>query len=96
MLGGGHDVPMDRVQAQIWFRRAAERGHGHAQMMLGRYLARGLAGERQPEEARVWLQRALAQGLGEVEADLAALPPAERAVQGAGEATLDAPVGAAH
>jgi TPR repeat protein len=44
-------------------------------MMLGRYLARGLGGERNPEEARVWLEKAKAQGLRDAEVDLAALPP---------------------
>jgi TPR repeat protein len=43
-------------------------------MMLGRYLARGLAGERDVDRARVWLDRALAQGLPEARNDLAALP----------------------
>ena len=38
---------------------AAERGHAYAQMMLGRYLARGLAGERDFDRARIWLERAL-------------------------------------
>ena len=76
MHGGGHEVPTDRPTAQRCFRAAAERGHPHAQMMLGRYLARGLAGERDPERARVWLERALAQGLQEARGDLAALPPA--------------------
>jgi TPR repeat protein len=64
---------MDRPAAQRWFRAAAEAGHAHAQMMLGRYLARNLAGEHDPEQARVWLERALAQGLEETRADLAAL-----------------------
>ena len=62
-------------RAQRWFRAAAERGHAYAQMMLGRYLARGLAGERDFDRARVWLERALAQGLQEARNDLAALPP---------------------
>ena len=57
-----------------WFRAAAERGHAHAQMMLGRYLARGLAGKADPAEARIWLERAAAQGLDEARGDLAALP----------------------
>jgi len=43
--------------------------------MLGRYLARGLAGARDPESARMWLERALAQGLQEARGDIAALPP---------------------
>ena len=74
--GGGHDVPWDRVAAQRWFRAAAERGHPYAQMMLGRYLARKLAGEQNIEEARRWTERAVAQGMQEAKADLAALPPA--------------------
>ena len=44
-------------------------------MMLGRYLARGLGGERNLEEARVWLEKAKAQGLRDAEVDLASLPP---------------------
>ena len=52
MMGGGHEVPTDRVAAQTWFRAAAERGHPYAQMMLGRFLARNLAGEHNPTEAR--------------------------------------------
>ena len=76
MYGGGHDVPWDRVAAQRWFRAAAERGHPYAQMMLGRYLARNLAGEQDIEEARRWTERAVAQGMQEAKADLAALPPA--------------------
>jgi TPR repeat protein len=76
MYGGGHDVAWDRVAAQRWFRAAAERGHPYAQMMLGRYLARKLAGEQNIEEARRWTERAVAQGMQEAKLDLAALPPA--------------------
>jgi len=72
-------VPMDRPEAIKWFRAAAERGHAHAQMMLGRYLARGLTGVRDPVEARLWFERALAQGLTEVQGDLAHLPERELA-----------------
>ena len=75
MNGGGHDVPTDRITAQKWFRAAAERGHAYAQMMLGRYLARNLAGQQNFEEARLWSERAAAQGLQEARADIAALPP---------------------
>jgi hypothetical protein len=60
--------------AQRWFRNAAERGHPYAQMMLGRYLSRNLAGDLNMAEARKWLERAVAQGLQEAKADLAALP----------------------
>ena len=62
MKGGGHEVPTDRVEAQRWFAVAAERGHAYAQMMFGRYLARGLAGERNPDRARYWLERAVGPG----------------------------------
>jgi TPR repeat protein len=65
---------MDRTVAQRWFRNAAERGHPYAQMMLGRYLSRNLAGDLNVAEARRWLERAVAQGLQEAKADLAALP----------------------
>jgi uncharacterized protein len=75
MYGGGHDIPWDRVAAQRWFRAAAERGHPYAQMMLGRYLARKLGDEQNIEEARLWTERAVAQGMDEAKADLAALPP---------------------
>jgi TPR repeat protein len=43
--------------------------------MLGRYLARGLAGERDPEAARRWLGRAADQGLADAKLDLASLRP---------------------
>jgi TPR repeat protein len=79
MFGGGHDVPWDRPAARKWFRGAAERGHGHAQLMLGRYLARALGGERDLAEAKIWLERALAQGLEEARADIAGLPAPENA-----------------
>ena len=73
MHGGGHTLPMDRMTAQRWFRAAAELGHGHAQLMLGRYLASGAAGKPNPLEARIWLERAVAQGVLDAEADLAEL-----------------------
>jgi TPR repeat protein len=66
--GGGHGL---RQTAQRWFRAAAELGHGHAQLILARYLASGAAGERNPAEARLWLERAIAQRIPEAETDLA-------------------------
>jgi TPR repeat protein len=70
MLGGGHEVPENREEAQSWYRRAAEKGHAHAQLMLGRFLMRGLAGERNDSEAREWLEKAKLQGMGEADAEL--------------------------
>ena len=73
LYGGDHDLPMDRMAALRWFRAAAELGHGPAQLMLGRYLASGPAGERNPVEARDWLESAAAQGITDAESDLAEL-----------------------
>ncbi|MBF0862068.1 tetratricopeptide repeat protein [Gluconobacter kanchanaburiensis] len=77
MYGGGHDVPENRPQAQLWFRKAAQRGNGLAQMMLGRYLVRGLAGVTDPVEGRVWLERAKAQNIRDAEAELVLLDEAQ-------------------
>jgi TPR repeat protein len=71
VFSGGHDLPGDRPTAQGWFRAAAELGHGHAQLMLGRYLTAGLAGELNPDEGRLWLERAATQGIADAEFDLA-------------------------
>jgi TPR repeat protein len=76
LYGGGHDVPMDRAVALGWFQRAAEANHPIAQMMLGRYLARGLAGPADRAAARQWFQRAVAQGIVEAKTDLAELDEA--------------------
>jgi TPR repeat protein len=67
MYGGGKNVPF-RGAAQRWFRVAAKLGHAHAQLMLGRYLAGGAAGK---PRARLWVERVVAQGFPDAEADLA-------------------------
>jgi uncharacterized protein len=71
IYSGGHNHTIERAEAQRWFRAAAELGHGQAQLMLARYLVSGVAGEKRPAEARTWLERAVAQGVPEAEADLA-------------------------
>jgi TPR repeat protein len=50
-------------------------GHGQAQVMLGRYLRSGTADELNPEEAREWLERAVAQGVEDAQHDLAEMSP---------------------
>jgi uncharacterized protein len=70
---GGHNFPIDRSIAQRWFRASAERGHGHAQLMLGRYLIDGAAGKHDLAEGRLWLERAAGQGIADAEIDLAKL-----------------------
>ena len=47
---------------------------GHAQMMRGRYLMNDAAGDLNPVESRMWLERAVAQGVTDAEHDLAAEP----------------------
>ena len=68
------EVADNRVSAQNWFRQAAERGHSYGQLMLGRYLARGMAGSTDLLEARRWLQSARGAGVIEAELELARLP----------------------
>jgi TPR repeat protein len=67
----------DRRVAQHWFQAAAERGHTHAQMMIGRYLARGLAGITDRTAARHWFAKAQAGGIEEAQAYLDSLPVPE-------------------
>ena len=74
LYGGGHDIPVDRSLALEYFATAAEKGHGVAQLMLGRYHARGLAGPKDLGQARLWLERARAQGVADAIAELKALP----------------------
>ena len=80
LYGGGHGLAMNRATAQNWFHAAAMLGHGQPQLMLGRYLASGVAGEPNPEEAREWLERAVAQGVEDAQHDLAELSPPPLAV----------------
>ena len=83
MHGGGHEVPGEPAAgAAVLPGAPAERGHAMAQLMLGRYLARGLAGETSPAEAKLWLQRARSQGISQADAELnrlGARPPAAAA-----------------
>jgi uncharacterized protein len=65
MYSGGHNYPVDRAEAQRWFRAAAELGHGQARLMLARYLVSGAVGEKRPAEARTWLERAVARAARE-------------------------------
>jgi TPR repeat protein len=53
MYRGGYDIPADPVAAEKWFRAAAELGHGHAQLILARYLAIDVTGEPDRAEARM-------------------------------------------
>ncbi|MDD2794977.1 tetratricopeptide repeat protein [Acidocella sp.] len=82
MYGGGHDIPTDRALSLACYRAAAGRGHPLACLMLGRYLARGIATEVDLDAARHWFTEALNGGIAEARGDLDALtPPASEAAQ---------------
>ncbi len=92
MYGGGHDIATDRARALACYRAAAERGHPMACLMLGRYLARGIATEIDLDEARRWLTQALNGGIAEARNDLDALTPPAATAEAAGIATAEAEV----
>ena len=70
VLADGRRDVAGRTAAQDWFRQAAERDHPYAALMLGRYLARGLAGTTNLVESRRWLEAARAAGVTGAELDL--------------------------
>jgi hypothetical protein len=55
-----------------------------SQLILGRYLAEGVVGEQNPVEARWWFEQAAAQGIEEAQADLAAPPTPDVAIEPGG------------
>jgi TPR repeat protein len=70
VLADGDRGAGDRVCAQDWFRQAADRGHPYGQLMLGRYLAHGLAGTTDAVEAQQLLKAAHAAGVTQARSDL--------------------------
>jgi TPR repeat protein len=75
MMVNGRGGPADIATAvELFEKAAAELGRGQAQVMLGRHLAQGAAGEPNPEAARRWLEQAAAQGIEEAKGGLATLP----------------------
>jgi TPR repeat protein len=84
VLADGSREVANRAAAQDWFRQAAEQGHSYAALMLGRYLARGLAGITDLVEARRWLEAARAAGVTEAELDLVRWPARDAASAHAG------------
>jgi TPR repeat protein len=69
----------DRACAAQWFRQAAERGHPYAQLMLARYLAHGLAGSTDLQEAQRLLEAAQAAGVTQARLELERLSISEAA-----------------
>jgi len=69
----------DRASAQRWFWQASERGHPYAQLMLARYLAHGLAGSTDLQEAQRLLKAAEAAGVTQARLDLERLSRSDAA-----------------
>jgi len=62
----GEGVPSDPIEAAIWYRRAAQQGHGMATYMLGYLYYRGRVDEdRDLVQAYVWFARAEELGVGD-------------------------------
>lgn len=79
VIADGNAAGAERTSAQRWFRQAAERGHPYAQFMLARYLAHGLAGSTDLEEAHRLLKAAQAAGVTQARLDLQRLSRAQAA-----------------
>jgi TPR repeat protein len=74
LYGGGHQIETDRETSLSWYRRAADKGHARAAIMLGKYLRYGIATAVDLDAARNWFTFAATNGLAdEANAELAAL-----------------------
>ena len=73
MHSGGGEVDIDDKEARRWFTQAAERGHPIAALMLARYAARGLGGDRNFDAARWWYSHAASLGVPNAADELATL-----------------------
>ena len=62
MHAGGLGFPQDHAEAAVWYRRAAEQGHGSAQYNLAQMYFDGNGVERDPVLAHVWANLASANG----------------------------------
>ncbi len=69
--GGG--VLEDPAAAARWYRKAADAGNGYGQMNLALLYVSGLGVERDPVQARHWLEEAQANGFDAVDPRLKAL-----------------------
>ena len=70
MYAYGEGVPIDRVEAVKWFRKAAEQGYVAAQFHLGFMYHRGLGVDRDYAEAMKWYRKAAEQGHAEAQEQL--------------------------
>lgn len=70
---GSTGVPRDYVQAAAWYRKAAEQGHGEAQIGLGKLYKDGDGVPKDYAQATKWIAKAAAQGLANAQYELATL-----------------------
>jgi TPR repeat protein len=70
VLADGNGQGADRASAQQWFQQAAQRGHPYAQLMFAQYLAHGLAGSTDLQEAQRLLKAAQAAGVTQARLEL--------------------------
>lgn len=65
----------DYVEAEKWFKKAAEQGHAQAQYELGEMYIRGLGVTKNEEDGLSWLRRAAEQGDTKARERLCAIQP---------------------
>lgn len=65
-------ITRNEQQAVIWYRRAADQGHGKAQFALGQAYEEGRGVKRDREAAKQWYRRAADQGMPEAREKLEA------------------------
>ena len=58
----GDGVRQDKTEAERWWRKAAEQGHGQAQTVLGAMYLDGEGVPQDKSEAVKWLRKAAQQG----------------------------------
>lgn len=62
LMFGRSGVEKNEAEGAIWVRKAAEQGDARAQYELARLLANGIAMEKDPLQARFWLELSAVQG----------------------------------
>ena len=62
MYDEGKGVPQDHIEAEAWFRKAAEQGNPDAQFTLGLLYHRGQSVSENHTEAADWFRKAAEQG----------------------------------
>lgn len=67
--GNKYNVNKDQIEANFWFKKAAERGHGMAQYRLAHSYKHGIAIEHDETKADFWYKKAASQGIKDIKLD---------------------------